>query len=430
MYRRPSHSYSSPISISNSNSSDSLRTKHMKETGLVFSLKNKYLDNDMTDIILRQYYNDTPYELINELHKIYPFKHEKYTVYAGYFGLNPRIHLLVPEIVKRIKDDPKGYYDPDGPYRTKEQRLLHFYHNLAQNTNKKVIPYLKIIYDDNPDSDNLNWPNLCKNPNAIGILTKEYEKVPNKLVWSALCENPKAIEILTKEYEKEPNKNKLVWSALCKNPNAIEILTREYNKNPDSTNINWDILSGNPKAIHLLTIKINKDKKLSKSPKNKINWKKLSGNPKAIKLLITNIEEIWWNSLSGNTNPKAIQLLINRNLTKVYDFNEKYHINWNILSGNPNAIELIIKRLKVEEQHESLTHWYPDGIEGQRHINWPRLLANPSIFTINQGPPQLTEQEKILEIQLLKIKREKEEEEYYTQRTRALIKKLQSKQGI
>ena len=138
MYRRPSHSYSSPISISNSNSSDSLRTKHMKETGLVFSLKNKYLDNDMTDIILRQYYNDTPYELINELHKIYPFKHEKYTVYAGYFGLNPRIHLLVPEIVKRIKDDPKGYYDPDGPYRTKEQRLLHFYHNLAQNTNKKV----------------------------------------------------------------------------------------------------------------------------------------------------------------------------------------------------------------------------------------------------------------------------------------------------
>ena len=448
----------SSVSISKSKSSDSIRTKHMKEIGLAFSIKNKYLGKeDITDIILRQYYNDTPYELINELQKIYPFKHEKYKIYPGYFGLNPRIHLLVPDIVKLIENDTKGYYDPEDPYKTKEQKLLHFYHNLAKNTSEKVIPYLEKIYIDDPNSDKLNWSNLCKNGNAIKILNEEYEKVPNKLVWSALCENPKAIEILTREYKKDKNKikwsvlcknpgaigiikeeykkdpdstnikwsalcenpkaieiltieyennsNKLDWDALCNNPKAIEILKKEYKKNPDSTNINWDILSGNPKAINLLTIKIKKDKNLSKSPTNKINWEKLSGNPNAIKLLNTNTQKIWWNSLSGNTNPEAIKLLEYRILTKVYGFFEREHINWDILSGNPSAIKLIINRLKMEQQHEGHSHWHPDGIDGQRNINWPKLLANPSIFTINQGPLQLTEHEKLLQRQLLQIKR-------------------------
>ena len=59
----------------------------------------------------------------------------------------------------------------------------------------------------------------------------------------------------------------------------------------------------------------------------------------------------------------------------------------------------------MEQQHEGHSHWHPDGIDGQRNINWPKLLANPSIFTINQGPLQLTEHEKLLQRQLLQIKR-------------------------
>lgn len=275
---------------SNSNSSDSLRTKHMKKMGLAFSM-NKFLDEDMTDVILRQYYNDTPYELINELQKIYPFEHDYYTMYAEYFGLNPRIHLLVPKIVKRIEDDSKGCYDPKVSYRTKEQKLIHFYHNLAKNTSKKVIPYLKKIYDDNPDSKKLNWPALCKNPNAIEILKEEYEKEPNKLVWSSLCENKKALGIIKEEYNKVIN------------------------------NINW-------------------------------------------------------NSLSGNINPKAITLLKKKTL----------HINWDILSGNPSAIELIIDRLRVEKQNQYYTHANASWIDIKKKIVWSKLLANPSIFTINQGP--------------------------------------------
>jgi rhodanese-related sulfurtransferase len=213
----------------------------------------------------------------------------------------------------------------------------------------------------------INWKKISGNPKAIKIIEEEYKKVPNKLDWDALCAN--------------------------ENPEIIKIIEKEYDNDHNSANINWDILSGNPKAINLLTIKINEEKKLSNSPRSKtkkINWEKLSGNRKAIRLLKANTQKIYWNSLSGNTNPKAIQLLKDRTIIKVYGLFENEHIDWDILSGNPNAINLIIDRLKMEIQ----PYWYPDGIEGKNKINWSKLLANPSIFTVNRGSVQFTEQEK------------------------------------
>ena len=398
MYGRPSARFynpkpiSSESPISNSKSPESLGIKYMKKIAPAFSIKNKYINNpDVTDVILRKYYDDNiQYELINDLEKVYPFKDNIYNMYAGYLGLNHNIYKLIPEIVKRINDGP-NYKDDNNPYKTKSEKLLQFYHNLAKNTNKKVIPYLREIYINDPDSDKLNWPDLCKNPNAIKIIEEEYKRVPNKLDWNALCGN--------------------------ENPEVIGIIEKEYEKDRNSANINWNILSGNPKAINLLTIKINQEKGLSKSPisrKKKINWKKLSGNRKAIRLLKANTKKIWWNSLSGNTNSKAIKLLEDKNLTKVYGFVENEHIDWDILSGNPNAINLIIQRLKMEKQHEHMgTHWHPDGIEGKRNINWPKLLANPSIFTVNRGSLQFTEQEKLEERQLLQIKRNRDQGIYY-----------------
>jgi len=442
--RSPINPESSISPISNSESPESLRKKYMKKIAPAFSIKNKYINNpDATDVILRKYYDDSKYELINDLEKVYPFKDNIYNMYAGYLGLNHNIYKLIPEIVKRINDGP-NYYDPKNPYKTKSEKLLQFYHNLAKNTNKKVIPYLREIYINDSNSDYLNWPDLCKNPNAIEILTEEYEKDPNKLVWNSLCENenPKVIGIIQKEYENDSNSrkinwkklsgnskaikiieeeykrvpNKLDWDALCGNPGAIKIIEEEYRKDSNSANINWNILSGNPKAINLLTIKINEEKILSNSPRSqtkKINWEKLSGNRKAIRLLKENTQKIWWNSLSGNTNPKAIKLLEERNsmfpkATQVDG--KKKHIDWDILSGNPNAINLIIDRLKMEKQHEGHTHWHPDGLEGKRNINWPKLLANPSIFTVNRGSLQFTEQEKIYKRQLLKIETEQKEQ--------------------
>jgi hypothetical protein len=131
------------IPVSNSESPESLRIKYMKKIAPAFAIHNKYINNsDATDVILRKYYDDIKYELINDLEKVYPFKDNIYNMYAGYLGLNHNIYKLIPEIVKRINDGP-NYYDPKNPYKTKSQKLLQFYHNLAKNTNKKVIPYLR-----------------------------------------------------------------------------------------------------------------------------------------------------------------------------------------------------------------------------------------------------------------------------------------------
>ena len=85
----------------------------------------------------------------------------------------------------------------------------------------------------------------------------------------------------------------------------------------------------------------------------KLQWEYLSGNPNAIHLiseaLKQNPEKINWDFLS--LNPNAIHLL-ERNPEKIY---------WSMLSLNPNAIHLL-------EQN-------PDK------INWVHLSENPSIFT-------------------------------------------------
>ena len=65
--------------------------------------------------------------------------------------------------------------------------------------------------------------------------------------------------------------------------------------------------------------------------KNKLNWEKLSSNPNAIDLLEENYDKINWHHLSSN--PNAIDLLKN---------NED-KIDWGWLSLNPNAIKLLKK---------------------------------------------------------------------------------------
>ena len=84
---------------------------------------------------------------------------------------------------------------------------------------------------------------------------------------------------------------------------------------------------------------------------NKLNWNELSRNINAIELLKSNPDKIDWELLSMNKN--AIELL-KENPDK---------INWDILSLNlnPEAIELFK--------------------ENQDKINWKYLSINPLIFT-------------------------------------------------
>jgi len=100
--------------------------------------------------------------------------------------------------------------------------------------------------------------------------------------------------------------------------------------------------------------------------KDKLNWELLSKNPNAIDLLKENIDKIdrsMWSILSAN--PNAIDLLkdkINYEKSLTYDqyLQLETKIDWIMLSQNPNAINLLK--------------------ENQDKIDWKMLSLNPSIF--------------------------------------------------
>ena len=82
---------------------------------------------------------------------------------------------------------------------------------------KKFRPFAKA------NIDNLYWPSLSRNPNAIHLL----EAHPSIISWPNLSENPNAIHLL------EANPDKIDWVSLSTNPNAIHLLKA----NPDK--IKW-----------------------------------------------------------------------------------------------------------------------------------------------------------------------------------------------
>ncbi len=337
-------------STSNSKSSDSFGTKNRKEKAKLFAVSiGKILGNDTTSIIFN-HLETNEYQFLNELLEIYPFEHQIYTKYAEYLALNPGIHSLIPNLIKKItEDNPK--------------KLEIFYSNLAKNTNKKVIDYLEKIYDDNSDSENLDWDALCSNPKAIKILEKEYEKDPNKLKnWFYLCKNPKAIEIVKKECRKNPNKfGFLYWRFICENPKAIEIVKEEYDRDHDSDKINWKALCNNPNAIEILEEEYDRDP-------NNLDWEALCNNPKAINIILREYEKdpnnLVWNALCNNPNAKAINIII-----KEYNKDHRTKkINWKALCKNPKAIKILEKEYKKN----------PNSTK----INWKALCKNPGAIGI------------------------------------------------
>jgi hypothetical protein len=65
---------------------------------------------------------------------------------------------------------------------------------------------------------------------------------------------------------------------------------------------------------------------------------------------------------------------------RYHNLNMYHMINWDIVSKNPNAIELIKERIKYQKLPVNIDR-LRDINEGQ--INWKALSTNPSIFTIN-----------------------------------------------
>lgn len=212
--------------------------------------------------------------------------------------------------------------------------------------------------------DKINWNTLSKNPNAIKILEKNQDKInwyylsinpnaidllkknPDKINWYYLSKNPNAIELL------EKNIHMIDWNFLSENPNAIKLLENNRNK------INWFILFKNPNAFHLIEAKINEC--ISNNHKdlntylfcllynpNPLKYKYINNYLNYLKTVNENTEGFWfyddisedyysiWYQLSSNQMPEILELLSNH----------LQELNWNAISKNPKAINLIKNNL-------------------------------------------------------------------------------------
>jgi hypothetical protein len=81
------------------------------------------------------------------------------------------------------------------------------------------------------------------------------------------------------------------------------------------------------------------------------------------------LNELAWNSLSRNTNPKAVELL-KENMDKIY---------WDLLSANPAAIELL--REKIEDEKD-IDEDDLNDLESEDKISWRFLSANPNAIQL------------------------------------------------
>ena len=208
------------------------------------------------------------------------------------------------------------------------------------------------------------WHILSENPNAVDFLSLPENKkfIFYHYLSCNKSSNPKLIKLLKDYIKANPRSMEINWKELSKNKYAIDILTSPENYD----HIDWKGLSSNPspEAIEFLLLDKNIDH---------IKWREFSSNPcdSAIKFLKANQDYIDWGGLSSNTNPRAIPLIAKKvkeeNILSPaeYDYIED-KVNWNYLSANPNAIDLIIAKIK----------------DGNRldDINWNALSENPAIF--------------------------------------------------
>jgi len=185
--------------------------------------------------------------------------------------------------------------------------------------------------------------------------------------------NPNAIDFLSLP----ENKKYIVWSQLSKNKNskALELVKAELMVKPNNPDIDWYTLSENPDAIEILD-----------AHRDKIEWPDFSGNtnPKAIQIIKENQLDIasrgyrrdaniYWHTMSANTSTEAIEFL---NLPENYN-----KIFWDFLSANtnPKAIEMLIAKYDEEFAMEE-----PEfkRLKTQDKVSWGNLSKNPEAISL------------------------------------------------
>jgi hypothetical protein len=341
------------------------------------SIKNKM----NSKISLRKLPYDLHYKLVEQYKNLFPTKY----VLGSWIPINKL----------------NGYglsSNPNAVDFLEENRNMINWRELSSNPN--AIELLK----ENPDK--IDWDLLSKNPdpNAIEMLKAN----PDRISWGYIAQNsnPKAMKLIEEEIKVNPtnihfdnlaanetleaikliednllNKNTIYqvsnsmrfWSILSRNSKAVKILKANPRK------IHWDQLCSNKstEAIQLLEEQMtNKWVDPVKIDKN-ISWLNLSSNPnqRAFEILEANPTKIDYRGLSYNSNPNAIELLMKRMEVQNEYKKKEDRIDWKVISKNPGAVELIINKLKYEGELQD-----SKSLQDTEKIDWLVLSSNPAIF--------------------------------------------------
>jgi hypothetical protein len=277
---------------------------------------------------------------------------------------------------------------------------------------KKSLPS-KYVLRDWVSKEKLDWFSLSRNPCAIEILMEkadyenslteeEYNMLEDKkkICWMRLCYNEEAIDIL-KKYP-----SKIQWGSLSynKKQQAVDMIKERieyekinvpeyYEENRVCINIFGD--NENPQIIEIIKERIEYEKGLSPEDYDMleeadvIDWCYLTVNPSAIDILKANPEKIVWSFLSNNTNPLAIDLLreravVENNMSKKDYKKLEDKIDWDYLSTNPNAIELLKKyphkiNWEMLSANTAAIDWLK---ENKNAIDWDILSVNPNAIQL------------------------------------------------
>lgn len=267
--------------------------------------------------------------------------------------------------------------------------------NLCQNTNKEA---LNIWYNNchnnsylyNSYLSNLQWYYLSSNSSATQFLSVNNQDCVN---WKQLSLNP-APEAITLLNE---NHDKINWSNLSANSGARSLLLEELNRDTTkySSRIDWNNLCLNPCMMDIL------ENAVENEPE-KINWNTLSFNsaPEAITLLIKNPEKINWKILSQNSGARSLLMKFSK------------RIDWSRLCKNPSTIDLLETEFKKN----------PDII----HCHWSNLSSNPAIF---MDWNEIEKRPFLVEMLKRPLKTEIIEQALHPRRITAIYKKTGSLEG-
>ena len=375
---------------------------------IVFKLLKKEIQNVHINWHLLS--SKTDLEVIDLLSERIKFENqlskEEYDKLQLPYKINWKLLSANPKAIKILKEE---YDNPNS------DKLV--WSALCSNPN--AFDILKEEYKEYPNSNKLVWSAICSNPNPkiVKLLEKELKIFPQHIDMNALAGNKttEVIKFLNDNFDLKINEDIDFWRILFGNSNS-EILEIIKNVLPINRFLPTSSLSkyGSKEIIAFLREKANNHlislsdlasnplpeaiallkEKLTKNKITPVICKSLSenSNPGVITLLekefIKNHDnpDILWRTLSSNTNKEVIDLLRKRmnyenSLTKkrYHNLNMFHMINWDIVSKNPNAINLIKDRIVYQNLMVNF-----DRLKGinESQINWKALSTNPSIFAI------------------------------------------------